>query len=95
MRYLKLGLAKKGFGGLGSALAVFFTVLCIMGSFGGGNMLQVNQSGAAMLQMLQQDDLELRGELNKQAREAAQREDEVALNSAPTNCRSSIAISTI
>lgn len=82
MRYLKLGLAKKGFGGLGSALAVIFTVLCIMGSFGGGNMLQVNQSGAAMLQMLQQDDLELRGELNKQAREAAQREDEAALNSA-------------
>ena len=82
MRYLALGLQGKGFGGLGSALAVLFTVLCIMGSFGGGNMLQVNQSGAAMLQMLQKDELETRGALSLQIREAAQQEDDAALKSA-------------
>jgi AGCS family alanine or glycine:cation symporter len=82
MRYLKFGLEKKGWGGLGKTLAVLFTVLCILGSFGGGNMLQVNQSGAVMLQMLQQDDLELKGQLSREAREAAQREDDDALKTA-------------
>ena len=50
-----------------------------MGSFGGGNMLQVNQSGAAMLQMLQQNDLEEKARLTKDASEAAARNDAEAL----------------
>lgn len=79
MRYLKLGLANRGWGGLGTVLGVLFTILCILGSFGGGNMLQVNQSGAVMLQMLQQDNVELKLRLNQAAREAAEREDESKL----------------
>jgi AGCS family alanine or glycine:cation symporter len=82
MRYLALGLKNKGLGGLGSVLAVLFTILCIFGSFGGGNMLQVNQSGAAMLQMLQMGDLETRGQLNEKIRNAAEKEDDVALKTA-------------
>jgi len=42
MYYLRDGLAKKGFGKLGSVLAVMFAIACIGGSFGGGNMVQVN-----------------------------------------------------
>ena len=82
MRYLALGLKNKGLGALGSFLAVVFTILCIFGSFGGGNMLQVNQSGAAMLQMLQMEDLETRLKLDSKIREAAQREDDAALKTA-------------
>jgi len=44
MQYLKTGLAEKGMGGLGKVLAVLFAVMCIGGSFGGGNMFQANQS---------------------------------------------------
>lgn len=48
MRYLHHGLAGMGLGGLGKVLAVLFMVFCIGGSFGGGNMFQVNQAYSAM-----------------------------------------------
>ncbi|HIA36780.1 MAG TPA: alanine:cation symporter family protein [Flavobacteriales bacterium] len=44
MYYLSRGFAEKGWGKLGKVLAVFFAVMCIGGSFGGGNMFQVNQA---------------------------------------------------
>ncbi len=44
MYYLKNGLKSKGMKGLGAVLAVVFAVMCIGGSFGGGNMFQVNQA---------------------------------------------------
>ena len=37
-------LSKSGMGALGKVLAVVFAVFCIGGSFGGGNMFQVNQA---------------------------------------------------
>lgn len=42
MYYLRDGLAKQGYGNLGKVLAIIFAVACIGGSFGGGNMVQVN-----------------------------------------------------
>ncbi len=44
MYYLDKGLEKRGIGWLGKILAVFFAIACIGGSFGGGNMVQVNQA---------------------------------------------------
>ncbi len=46
MYYLSKGLAErgKGFGTLGKVLAVLFAISCIGGSFGGGNMVQINQA---------------------------------------------------
>jgi AGCS family alanine or glycine:cation symporter len=44
MYYLRDGLAKRNMGGLGKALAALFAVACIGGSFGGGNMVQINQA---------------------------------------------------
>lgn len=44
MFYLKKGLEKKNMGFFGKILAVFFAVMCIGASFGGGNMFQVNQA---------------------------------------------------
>ena len=44
MYYLSKGLKSKGFENLGKILAVAFAIMCIGGSFGGGNMFQVNQA---------------------------------------------------
>jgi len=48
MYYLSEGLGKLGKGGLGRILAVIFAILCIGGSFGGGNMFQANQAFAQL-----------------------------------------------
>ncbi|NHF57914.1 alanine:cation symporter family protein [Flavobacteriaceae bacterium TP-CH-4] len=44
MYYLKKGLRERGLDKFGKILAVLFAVMCIGGSFGGGNMFQVNQA---------------------------------------------------
>lgn len=44
MYYLSKGLANKGMAKFGKALAIIFAIACIGGSFGGGNMVQVNQA---------------------------------------------------
>ena len=44
MYYLTKGLKEKGLAKLGKILAVIFAIMCIGGSFGGGNMFQVNQA---------------------------------------------------
>jgi AGCS family alanine or glycine:cation symporter len=46
MYYLSKGLAEKGWAKFGKFLAVLFAILCIGGSFGGGNMFQSNQAFA-------------------------------------------------
>lgn len=52
MVYLRDGLADIGLPNLGKYLSVIFAVLCIGGSFGGGNMFQSNQSFSAVSQRL-------------------------------------------
>jgi len=44
MYYLSKGLEEKGMAFLGKILAIFFSICCIGGSLGGGNMFQANQS---------------------------------------------------
>ncbi len=44
MYYLSKGLSKRGLGRLGRICAVIFAVFCVGGSFGGGNMSQINQA---------------------------------------------------
>ena len=48
MYYLSRGLKEKGLGGLGKVLAIFFAIMCVGGSFGGGNMFQANQAAAQL-----------------------------------------------
>jgi alanine or glycine:cation symporter, AGCS family len=50
MYYLSEGLKKRGFGNLGKVLAILFAVACIGGSFGGGNMVQINQATVLLTQ---------------------------------------------
>jgi AGCS family alanine or glycine:cation symporter len=51
MYYLSKGLKEKGYTKLGKMLAVFFAILCIGGSFGGGNAAQSNQAAAQISTM--------------------------------------------
>ena len=53
MFYLSRGLAKMGFGPVGSMLGFMFAVLCIGGSFGGGCAFQVNQSLNAVAESIE------------------------------------------
>lgn len=52
MRYLKQGLGERGWPRFGRALSAIFAVMCIGGSFGGGNMFQANQSYAQVAEVL-------------------------------------------
>jgi AGCS family alanine or glycine:cation symporter len=52
MRYLDRGLAQIGLPRLGRFLAILFALMCIGGSFGGGNMFQANQSYAQVAEVL-------------------------------------------
>ncbi len=51
MYYLKRGFQEKKLGGVGKVLAVLFAILCIGGSFGGGNAFQSNQATAQIVSM--------------------------------------------
>lgn len=51
MYYLTKGFKEKGLGGIGKGLAVLFAVMCIGGSFGGGNMFQANQATVQITSM--------------------------------------------
>lgn len=52
MYYLSKGLKEKKLGGLGKILAVLFAILCVGGSFGGGNAFQSNQATQQIVTMV-------------------------------------------
>ena len=60
MYYLSKGLKEKGSCRAGKVLAMFFAIMCIGGSFGGGNMFQANQAAA---QLTERFDVQLWEEL--------------------------------
>ena len=51
MYYLSKGFGERGIPG-GKILAVLFSIFCILGALGGGNMFQANQSGAQISQVV-------------------------------------------
>ena len=55
MYYLTKGFAKRGWTKFGKFLAVFFAIMTIGGSFGGGNMFQANQATQQLINMLDID----------------------------------------
>lgn len=73
MAYLPEGLRQIGLGPLGVVLGFMFTVMCIMGSFGGGNMFQSNQAGSQLLTIYhaaEADEIALLNEKIKTANDA-------------------------
>jgi AGCS family alanine or glycine:cation symporter len=59
MYYLSKALKLRGLGRLGSTLAVVFSVLCILASFGGGNMFQSNQAFEQVVNVFGTDENQL------------------------------------
>ncbi len=51
MYYLKKGFHERGRANLGAGLAFFFAVCCVFASFGGGNIFQVNQTVAQLIEI--------------------------------------------
>ncbi|MCF7675417.1 MAG: alanine:cation symporter family protein [Akkermansiaceae bacterium] len=49
MYYLRKGFAERGMKPVGLALAGFFAVMCVFASFGGGNVFQINQVTAQLV----------------------------------------------
>ncbi|MDQ6991775.1 MAG: alanine/glycine:cation symporter family protein [Mariprofundaceae bacterium] len=52
MQYLSKGFAEKGMTSLGKGLAMFFAMLCIFSSLGGGNAFQLSQAMGAVQEQL-------------------------------------------
>ncbi len=52
MYYLSKGFAELGLKSVGKILAVIFAIMCVGGSFGGGNMFQANQATVQLTTML-------------------------------------------
>ena len=77
MRYLRFGLAELGLGPIGRVLAGLFAVMCVLASFGGGNMFQANQSAAAVMAVLQDDTLVRLTEIDERMAAAAAEEDDI------------------
>lgn len=55
MYYLSKGLGSKNMAGLGKGLAIFYAIMMVGGSFGGGNMFQANQAAAQFTAMVGSD----------------------------------------
>ena len=51
MYYLSKGFKDIGYGGAGKVLAVIFAIMCVGGSFGGGNVFQSNQATVQITSM--------------------------------------------
>ena len=75
MAYLPDGLREIGLGPLGVVLGFLFTVMCIMGSFGGGNMFQSNQAGSQLLTIYHAAEVEQIALLNEQIKTANEAQD--------------------
>ncbi|MEO1998972.1 MAG: alanine/glycine:cation symporter family protein [Planctomycetaceae bacterium] len=79
MQYLHAGLKEMGLGPLGYLLSIIFAVMCILASFGGGNMFQANQSGQQVLSLVQSEDHRQLEKLDGDIKAAATANDYAAL----------------
>lgn len=79
MEYLHRGLAEMGLGPIGLVLSFVFAVMCILASFGGGNMFQANQSSEQVLGLVQTQSSQQLDILKKEISTAAENGDDAAL----------------
>lgn len=57
MQYLTNAFSQFGLKPIGQVVSVIFAIMCILASFGGGNMFQANQATSQVLLQFQQNDL--------------------------------------
>ncbi len=82
MEYLYRGLKEIRLAPLGTVLSIAFAVMCVLASFGGGNMFQVNQSGSVVVSVLQTGNRADRRAVRAEIADAAERGDDAALQDA-------------
>ena len=75
MRYLRVGLEERGWPIAGVVLGVLFSVMCVLASFGGGNMYQANQAAALFAETFVGDSVTQLGEINEKMIAAAADQD--------------------
>ncbi|QDU97445.1 Amino-acid carrier protein AlsT [Lignipirellula cremea] len=75
MQYLYEGLRGLGLGPLGLVLSILFAVMCVMASFGGGNMFQANQAASTALSVVQKGDRDQLSALNVEIEKVAEAKD--------------------
>jgi AGCS family alanine or glycine:cation symporter len=90
MQYLHIGLrdhsilGKKVGGSVGYVLSIVFAVMCILASFGGGNMFQSNQSQAQMNYLLRMGEMDRLAEIKLELKEASAAVDDVKIETLTT-----------
>lgn len=77
MRYLRVGLEERGWPIAGIVLGTLFSVMCVLASFGGGNMYQANQAAALFAETCVGDSVLALDEVNKGMVLAAEQQDGV------------------
>ncbi len=75
MQYLVHAFSQFGLKPVGTVVSIVFAVMCVMASFGGGNMFQANQAASQVLGMVQSEDLRLLNEAKTELAAAAAAED--------------------
>ncbi|MCH7726748.1 MAG: alanine:cation symporter family protein [Planctomycetes bacterium] len=71
MQYLYEGLKELKMAPVGLVLSIIFAIMCILASFGGGNMFQANQAGQQVLTTVQKSDYKQLEKLNGEIKGAA------------------------
>ena len=75
MQYLVHAFGQFGLKPVGSVISILFAVMCVVASFGGGNMFQGNQAASQVLKMVQNEDLKQLENVQNQLLAAAAAED--------------------
>ncbi|CAE7446483.1 alsT, partial [Symbiodinium sp. CCMP2456] len=71
MQYLTYAFSQFGLKPIGQCLAIVFAIMCIMASFGGGNMFQANQAASMVLSVVQNDELDQLSQVKRELSVAA------------------------
>jgi len=71
MQYLTHAFSQFGLKPIGQVLAIIFAIMCIMASFGGGNMFQANQAASMVLTVVQDKELNELSKVQKELTAAA------------------------
>ncbi|PQO25891.1 hypothetical protein C5Y96_20770 [Blastopirellula marina] len=75
MNYLVNAFEQFGLKPIGIVVSIVFAVMCVLASFGGGNMFQGNQAASQVLKMVQNSDIDQLDKVQQQLKTAAAAKD--------------------
>ena len=80
MQYLTNAFSQFGLKPVGQVVSVIFAIMCILASFGGGNMFQANQATSQVLLQFQQGDLDSLKNVNNALHQAMENGEAATVN---------------